>query len=441
MLGVSGATRRLPRAMHSRDFALFVAVVLSMNLASQMIAVAIGWQVYQIHHRAFDLGLIGLLEFGPVFVLALPGGALADRVSRRLVLGLSTVLMIAVAATLIVVSAAGAHELWPFLVLATATGVATALSFPATRAMPPALVSRQVLPSALALRSVATQTAMVAGPAIGGLLFAVAPEVAYAVALALFALAAGAVLAIRLRTDVRIPAEPTTQLQALLGGIHFIRATPILLGAILLDLFAVLFGGAVALLPVFAQSILHTGPVGLGILRSAPAAGAVVAGVMLVRRPLPTPAGPTLIAVVGVFGASMIVFGLSHWLALSLAALVLSGAADMISVNIRTTTATFVTPDYVRGRVGAVEAVFVGASNQLGAFESGAAAALLGAVPAVVLGGALTVLIALAWTRLFPGLATLSRMADLRPVSSQDRLEASGRDAAQPAAAGDFAAP
>jgi MFS family permease len=441
MLGVSGASRRLPQAMHSRDFALFVAVVLSMNLASQMIAVAIGWQVYQIHHRAFDLGLIGLLEFGPVFVLALPGGALADRVSRRLVLGLSTVLMIAVAATLIVVSAAGAHELWPFLVLATATGVATALSFPATRAMPPALVSRQVLPSALALRSVATQTAMVAGPAIGGLLFAVAPEVAYAVALALFALAAGAVLAIRLRTDVRIPAEPTTQLQALLGGIHFIRATPILLGAILLDLFAVLFGGAVALLPVFAQSILHTGPVGLGILRSAPAAGAVVAGVMLVRRPLPTPAGPTLIAVVGVFGASMIVFGLSHWLALSLAALVLSGAADMISVNIRTTTATFVTPDYVRGRVGAVEAVFVGASNQLGAFESGAAAALLGAVPAVVLGGALTVLIALAWTRLFPGLATLSRMADLRPVSSQDRLEASGRDAAQPAAAGDFAAP
>ncbi len=441
MLGVSGASRRLPRAMHSRDFALFVVVVLSMNLASQMIAVAIGWQVYQIHHRAFDLGLIGLLEFGPVFVLALPGGALADRVSRRLVLGLSTVLLIAIAATLIVVSAAGAHALWPFLVLATATGVATALSFPATRAMPPALVSHQLLPSALALRSVATQTAMVTGPALGGLLFAVAPEVAYGVALALFALATGAVLAIRVRTDVQIGGQPTTQLQALLGGIHFIRATPILLGAILLDLFAVLFGGAVALLPVFAQSILHTGPVGLGILRSAPAAGAVVAGVMLVRRPLPTPAGPTLIAVVGVNGASMILVGLSHWMALSLAALVVSGAADMVSVNIRTTTATFITPDYVRGRVGAVEAVFVGASNQLGAFESGVAAALLGAVPAVVLGGTLTILIALAWTQLFPGLATLSRMADLRPASSQDRVETSGRDDAQPAAAGDFAAP
>ena len=440
MLGVTGGPRRLPRAMHSRDFALFVVVVLSMNLASQMIAVAIGWQVYEIHHRAFDLGLIGLLEFGPVFVLALPGGALADRVSRRLVLGLSTVLLTAIAAVLILVSASGAHALWPFLALATATGVATALSFPATRAMPPALVSRELLPSALALRSVATQTAMVTGPALGGLLFAVAPEVAYGVALALFVVATAAVLAIRLHSTAQARPQSTTQLQALLGGIHFIRATPILLGAILLDLFAVLFGGAVALLPVFAQSILHTGPVGLGILRSAPAAGAVVAGVMLVRRPLPTAAGPTLIVVVSVFGASMIVFGLSHWMALSLVALVISGAADMISVNIRTTTATFITPDHVRGRVGAVEAVFVGASNQLGAFESGAAAALLGAVPAVVLGGSLTIAIALAWTQLFPGLATLNRMSDLQPVST-DRGEEAARPEAQRAVAGDLAAP
>ena len=436
MPGVSGVQRRLPRAMHSRDFALFVVAVLSTNLASQMIAVAIGWQVYEIHHRAFDLGLIGLLEFGPVFLLALPGGALADRVSRRLVLGFSTVLLIAIAAILILVSAAGAHELWPFLLLATATGVATALSFPATRALPPALVSRELLPSALALRSVAAQSAMVAGPAIGGLLFALAPEVAYGVALALFALATGAVLAMRLRTDIQTGRAEATQLQALLGGIHFIADTPILLGAILLDLFAVLFGGAVALLPVFAQAILHTGPVGLGILRSAPAVGAVFAGVMLVRRPLPTPAGPTLIAVVTIFGASMIVFGLSHWMALSLAALVISGAADMISVNIRTTTATLITPDHVRGRVGAVESVFVGASNQLGAFESGAAAALLGAVPAVVVGGALTILIAFGWTALFPQLATLRRMSDLRPVS-EEHVDAGAP--AERAQAGDFA--
>jgi MFS family permease len=440
MLGVSGARRRLPRAMHSRDFALFVVAVLSMNLASQMIAVAIGWQVYQIHHRAFDLGLIGLLEFGPVFLLALPAGQLVDRVSRRLVLGISTVVSIAIAATLILVSAAGARELWPFLLLATASGVATALSFPAMRALPPALVGRELLPSALALRSVASQTAMVAGPALGGVLFALAAEAAYGVALALFVVATLAVVAMRPRIEDLSASQPaTTQLQALLGGIHFIRATPILLGAILLDLFAVLFGGAVALLPVFAQSILHTGPVGLGILRSAPAVGAVVAGVMLVRGPLRTPAGPTLIAVVSVFGASMVVFGLSHWLALSLVALLVSGAADMVSVNIRTTTATFVTPDYVRGRVGAVEAVFVGASNQLGAFESGTAAALLGAVPAVVIGGTLTILIALAWTRLFPELATLSRMADLRPASGEGVDAAAGAAEAQHAAAGEVA--
>jgi len=416
MLGVSGVRRRLPRALHGRDFALFVVVVLAMNLANQMIAVAIGWQVYGIRHRAFDLGLIGLLEFAPVFALALPAGALADRVSRRLVLAAASALLIAVAAALIVVSEDGAHTLWPFLALATASGVATALSFPATRALPPALVSRELLPSALALRSVSAQFGMVAGPALGGVLFAIAPELAYGVALALFVVSTVAVLMIRLATNPAAPAQQTTQLQALLGGIHFIGDTPILLGAILLDLFAVLFGGAVALLPVFAQSILHTGPVGLGVLRSAPAFGAVAAGALLVRGPLRTPAGPTLIAVVCVFGASMIVFGLSHWIVLSLAALAVSGAADIVSVNVRTTTATMVTPDYVRGRVGAVESVFVGASNQLGAFESGTAAALLGAVPAVVAGGAITIVIALSWTRLFPQLASLRRMSDLRPV-------------------------
>jgi len=423
MLGEPGVRRRLPRAMHSRDFALFVVAVLAMNLAQQMIAVAVGWQVYSIAHRPFDLGLIGLLEFAPVFALAIPAGALIDRVSRRLVLAVSMLMLVAIAAALIAVSAAGAHALWPFLLLAIGIGVATALSFPATRAISPALVSRELLPSALAIRSVASQTAMVAGPAIGGLLFAIAPTIAYGAALAMFVVALIAVLLLRPRTmaderpaDGRRRSGRSGQLQELLGGIHFIRATPVLLGAILLDLFAVLFGGAVALLPVFAQSILHTGPVGLGVLRSAPAIGAVLAGVLLVRGPLPTPAGPTLIGVVVAFGASMVVFGLSHWMVLSLTALAVSGAVDMVSMNIRSTTATLVTPDHVRGRVGSVEAVFIGASNELGAFESGTAAALLGAVPAVVAGGALTIVIALAWTALFPQLATLGKLADLAPT-------------------------
>ena len=441
MGGSSGARRRLPQAMHERDFALFVVFVLAMSLAEQMIAVAIGWQVYSIRHRAFDLGLIGLLEFAPVFLLAVPAGTLVDRVSRRLVLAGATVLSIAVAAALVAVSAAGAHQLWPFLTLALGVGVATALSFPATRAISPALVPRQILPSALAIRSVASQTAMVAGPAIGGLLFALAPTVAYGTALALFAVALVAVLGMRLR-DTREPRTPAPagrgegRLRELLGGIRFIGATPILLGAILLDLFAVLFGGAVALLPVFAQSILHTGPVGLGVLRSAPAVGAVFAGVLLVRGPLPTPAGPTLIGVVVAFGASMVVFGLSHWIVLSLAALAVSGAVDMVSMNIRTTTATLITPDHVRGRVGSVEAVFIGASNELGAFESGTAAALFGAVPAVVAGGGLTILLALAWMALFPQLATLGKLADLQPAG-EDRL--SGTAEPRGSAAGDLA--
>jgi MFS family permease len=418
MLGFSGFRQRLPPAVRQRNFALFAGVVLATELASQMIAVAIGWQVYDVHHHAFDLGLVGLLEFAPVLLLAIPSGQLADNISRRLVLGLSLVLLIAIAAGLIAVSAAGAHSLWPFLVLAAANGGATALSFPASRALPPMLVDRELVPGAIAVRSVVNQTAMVAGPAVGGALFAIHPEVVYGTALGLFATAMVAVLAIRTRPAAEHAAPDSPRLGALLAGIHFIRATPILLGAITLDLFAVLFGGAVALLPVFAQSVLHTGPAGLGVLRSAPAVGAVAAGILFVRRPLPARTGPLLLACVAGFGVSVIVFGLSRTFWLSLVALVLSGAFDMVSVNVRNTTVTLVTPDWVRGRVGAVESVFIGASNQLGAFESGTAAALLGAVPAVVCGGAVTIVIALAWTRLFPGLARLDRMEDLRPTSS-----------------------
>ena len=363
--------------------------VLAMNLAEQMLAVAIGWQVYSIHHRAFDLGLIGLLEFAPVFLLAIPAGTLVDRVSRRLVLAL-------------VGRAAGGdlgradrrqRRRRARAVAVPRAGARRSAWRPRCRFRRRARSRRrsssaELLPSALAMRSVVSQTGVVAGPALGGLLFALSPEIAYGVALALFCRGRRRHPRDASRARSTEPAiRPAASLSALLGGIRFIRATPILLGAILLDLFAVLFGGAVALLPVFAQSILHTGPVGLGVLRSAPAVGAVFSGVLLVRRPLPTRAGRTLIGVVIAFGASMVVFGLSRSLALSLAALAVSGAVDMVSMNIRTTTATLVTPDHVRGRVGSVEAVFIGASNELGAFESGTAAALLGAVPAVVAGG------------------------------------------------------
>jgi MFS family permease len=420
MPGLSAVRRRLPGVLRNRDFALLALGVLAMNLATQMLAVAVGWQVYDIHHHAFDLGLIGLLEFAPVFLLALPAGTLTDRVSRKLILAAAAILLIGVAAALILVSEAGARQLWPFLALAAASGVAVALSFPAMRALPPLLVPRAQLPSALAVESVVWQAGTVAGPALGGLTFAVHPEVAYATALGLFALAAVAVLLISLHGRVAAPAHAENPVRELLGGIHFIAATPMLLGAILLDLFAVLFGGAVALLPVFAQSILHVGPVGLGVLRSAPAAGAVIAGVLLVRAPLRAPAGRTLIAMVAIFGASTVVFGLSHWMAVSLVALMVGGFVDMFSVNIRSTTATMLTPDRVRGRVGSVEAVFIGASNQLGAFESGTAAALFGTVPSVVAGGAITIVIALSWTKLFPALARLGRISELRPLHDDE---------------------
>ena len=276
----------------------------------------------------------------------------------------------------------------------------------------------EILTGALALRSVGGQISTIAGPAVGGLLFAIRPEAVYATGIVL--LVTSSLLLLRIsRPDVAAPAGPEPpRLESLLGGIRLIRATPIILGAITLDLFAVLFGGAVALLPLFAKSILHTGPLGLGVLRSAIAVGALIAGIRLARKPLGGNAGRTLLLAVGAFGASMVVFGLSRWFLVSALALAVSGFVDMISMNIRSTTVALATPNSLRGRVNAVEGVFIGASNELGAFESGTAAALLGAVPAVVLGGALTIVLAAVWPRLFPDLARVDRLEDVKPSAA-----------------------
>jgi len=407
--------QRLPPVLQQRDYALMWSTLLVTALGTQMIAVAVGWQVYGLHRSAFDLGLIGLAEFVPLPLLALPAGHLADRFSRRLVVAGSLVVEGAVPALLIVVTVAGVNSLWPYLALAFATGVASALGTPAARALFPELVQPDLLAGAMALRSIAGQVAVVAGPAIGGLLFAVRPEVIYGTATGLFTLGFACTLALRTPAAGVRSGDTAPGLASVLAGIRFIRRTPVMLGAISLDLFAVLFGGAVALLPLFARSILHTGPVGLGILRSAPAVGALVAGVMIARRPLAGGAGRTLLLVVGVFGASMVVFGTSRWFAVSLVALAVSGFADMISMNIRSMTVALATPDALRGRVNAVEMVFISASNELGAFESGVAAALVGAMPAVVAGGALTIAIALVWGRLFPPLARVDRLEELGP--------------------------
>ncbi len=386
------------------------------GFATQMVSVAVGWQVYSIHHRAFDLGLIGLAEFVPVPLLALPTGQLADRLSRTRIVAVSTLLEAAVVGLLLVVTIGGAHQLWQFIVLAGMTGAAAQLGNPAARSLTPEIVPAELLGGAIALRSIAGQAATIGGPAVGGLLFAIQPEAVYALGAALLVVAAVYVSLMQTSEPIERMAGAEPALRSLLGGISFIRSTPVLLGAITLDLFAVLFGGAVALLPLYAKSILHTGPFGLGILRSAIAVGALLAGILLARRPLGARAGRTLLVVVGLYGASMVVFGLSKWFVVSAIALAVSGFVDMISMNIRSMVAAFATPNILRGRVNSVEGVFIGASNELGAFESGVAASLVGAVPAVVAGGAITIALAVIWPRVFPALSRVDRMTELAPA-------------------------
>jgi predicted MFS family arabinose efflux permease len=402
----------LPPALQLRDFALLWTSSLANGLAQQMLVVAIGWQVYSIHRNPLDLGLVGLAEFVPLPILALPAGQLADRVQRRLVVAIGLALQVGIAAMLVVITLAGAHELWPFLAIGAAAGIASGVSNPAGRSLTPEIVPPELLPGAVALRSVANQAGIVVGPAIGGVIFAVEPVAVYITAAALFLLACVTILGV----TARVAVAPATELswRTLSAGIGFIVRTRMLLGAISLDLVAVLLGDSIALAPVFARTILHVGPAGLGALRAAPSVGALVAGLLLARRPLHYRAGPTLLAVVAAFGAMMIVFGLSRSLPLSLAALAVSGFADMISMNIRSTAVLLVTPPELQGRVSAVESVFISASNELGAFESGAVASLIGTVAAVVAGGAVMIGVAASWRRLFPPLARMGRLDQLQ---------------------------
>jgi MFS family permease len=410
-------------ALRVRDYRHWWLALLSMQLGLQMLEVAIGWEVYAQHGSPLDLGWIGLAEFIPMFVLALPAGHLADRLPRRLVFGGALLLGTAVGIGLALLSRTGDTSVLPYLALATGAGATMALGNPAARAMAPTLVPADALASAMTLRSIATQSGMVAGPALGGVIYEISPAAVYLLTAVTCLLAALSVMSMSSRpaADAATEAAPAAAsppgLARVLEGLRFVRRTQILLGAILLDLLAVLFGGAVALLPVFARSILHTGPAGLGILRAAPAVGALLAAAALTGRPMIRHAGRTLLLVVGLYGASIIVFGLSRLYPLSLVALAVSGFVDMFSMNIRSTTVALATPDRLRGRVAAIEMVFISASNQLGAFESGLAAFLVGTVPAVVGGGAVTVLIALAWGRFFPGLARVDRMQDLRPAA------------------------
>jgi MFS family permease len=420
--------RRLGPALEERDFRLWWLALLAMGTSLQMLEVAIGWEVYAIHRSALDLGWIGLAEFLPLFVLALPAGQLADRAPRRLIFAGALLLGTGIGVGLALVSAAGTTDVWAYLALAMGAGVSMALGWPASRAMPPTLVPPELLPSAMTLRSIATQSGQVVGPALGGLIYGVSAVVVYLIAAGCCLVASLFVVAMHPRPAAEVASAdghggPSATLGSVLEGLRFVGRTQILLGAILLDLLAVLFGGAVALLPIFARTILHVGATGLGVLRAAPAVGALLGAAVLTRRPLGGRAGRTLLIVVGIYGASIIVFGLSRVFVISLLALGVGGFVDLYSMNIRSTIVALAAPDRLRGRVNAVEMVFISASNQLGAFESGLAAYLVGTIPAVVGGGAITILLALTWGRIFPALGEVDRLEQVRPPEPAAQME------------------
>ena len=380
---------------------------------SQMLMVAVGWQMYDLTGSAWDLGLVGLYQFLPALLLTLVAGHVADRVHRGRIIaacfvGQALVAMALVAATYGLASSGSWVSRELLLGLSILLGVARAFQMPAQQALSPMLVPPTMLPRAMAFSSGGNQAAVIVGPALGGLIFVAGAAAVYATCAALFV--ASSVLIARVRYDHIPPPPEPVSLRSMLAGAEFIWQRKALLGAVSLDLFAVLLGGAVALLPMFAKDILHVGPWGLGLLRSAPAAGAVLTSIVLTRWPLERRVGHTMLGAVALYGACMVVFGMSSSFVLSLLVLAVSGSADMVSVVVRQTLTQLETPDAMRGRVGAINSVFIGASNQLGEFESGATAALLGPVGSVVAGGVGTLLIAAAWFKLFPALANRDKL-------------------------------
>ena len=403
-------------AFRHRDFRIFQGARFLMTIATQMQSVAVGWQVYATTHRALDLGYVGLAEFVPTFLLALVAGAVADRYDRRKIVILTTLGVGACSLALLFLAHrhAGVGGIYAVLV---AFGVARAFTGPASQALLPSLVPKEDFANAVTWMSSLFQVATILGPALGGVLYgAGGASFVYA------ATAVASIVVAMLLTLVRPSGEPIEVRGAswgtFLAGIRYVRQHRVLLGCISLDLFAVLFGGATALLPIFASDVLFVGPWGLGLLRSAPAVGAAVMGTVIAHRPLKRHAGLTMLGCVGLFGLATVVFGLSKSFALSLVALVVTGAADMVSVVIRQTLVQLRTPHAMRGRVSAVNMMFIVTSNELGEFESGVTAAWFGAVPAVVLGGLGSLLVVFLWTMGFRELRDVDRLEDEGPPSS-----------------------
>lgn len=393
------------------SFRRFWFARLCTTIGYQIFTVAVGWQMYDLTRDAFMLGLVGLVQFLPSVALILMSGHMADRFDRRRIVRTCQALEALIAVAMAVSSLSGWINPEHIFVFVALIGATRAFETPTLQALLPSVVTPRQLPRAVALSSSAGQAAIIIGPAIGGFAYVAGPGVVYALSATLFVIAAILVSGLTLRQPVQRLTAPVS-VKTLFAGFAYIRRRPVLLGAISLDLFAVLLGGATALLPIYARDILHTGPWGLGLLRSSPAVGALVTALWLAHHPLNRRAGKVMFGAVALFGAATLVFGVSHWLPLSMAALVVLGASDMISVVVRSTLVQLDTPDDMRGRVGAVNSVFIGASNQLGEFESGVTAALLGPVGAVILGGVGTLLVVVVWMRLFPALTHRDRLHD-----------------------------
>lgn len=397
------------------DFTRFWAGMFLVNLAVQIEAVTIGWQIYQIGRQtlsikesAFLVGMVGLAQFIPMFLLTLYAGSVADRHSRRTIVLASLAIEIVCVLGLVVVAHEAAPNVTHIFWIAAAFGAARAFLSPASSALVPMLVPKPEMPQAISLKSLSWQAAVIIGPWIGGLLCAISTAAAYEVTAVLYLV--GAVIILRMRANTTPERQPGSQIALIKEGLVYVWTNKIVFGAISLDLFAVLLGGATALLPAFASDILKVGPEGFGVLRSGPAIGALLMAAALSRWPLKRHAGRRMFMAVGAFGMATVIFGLSKNIYLSVAALAALGAADMISVYVRQTLVQIVTPDHMRGRVSSVSGLFISGSNELGEFESGVVSRFIGPVGAAVFGGIGTMIVTGAWARMFPALRKADRL-------------------------------
>ncbi|MCV3239130.1 MFS transporter [Mesorhizobium sp. ZC-5] len=395
-------------AFRHRAFLLYWGARFLANFSTQIVSVAVGWQIYDLTRNPFDLGLVGIIQFAPSLILVLVTGAAADRFGRRLIMGIATLLEALCALALLALTLRGLADPFGIFAVLGVFGVARAFFAPASASLVANLVPAEDFANAVAWNSSAWQMATIIGPVAGGLLYGLSPEAAYAVATLLMFCAGMLVFSIpkpKQRTETEKPS-----LDTLFAGFRYIWGEKVVLGAISLDLFAVLLSGAVALLPVYARDILELGPWGLGLLRSAPGIGALAVAVWLAGHPIRDHAGLVMFSFVALFGVFTVVFGVSTVPWLSIFALAMLGATDMISVYVRETLIQLWTPDRVRGRVNAVNMVFVGASNELGEFRAGTMAALIGTVPAVVFGGVGAVAVAGIWAIAFPQLRRIRHL-------------------------------